>query len=215
MRLLVFGVLIAATAACSILPARAPPKSDFDFGPLEANRPSRNVALNVVLYDITAPAWMDNSSMYYRLAYRNAENPQPYAHSEWVMSPAALLTQRLRSRLASEGTDGARRVQLHVSRHAALHAELVEFEQLFDSPNRSRGVIHLRATYEDESVWAQRTFFVEKSAASADAKGGVGALIDCSEDLAVLLAEWVADRQSDSQRTAQQDAHEMTRGAPR
>ena len=51
----------------------------------------------------------------------------------------------------------------------ALRSELFEFEQVFDQPGRSRGVLRLRATLEGNGVWAQRTFAIEKPAPTADA----------------------------------------------
>lgn len=187
-------ILLLGLTGCGLMPHREPPKTEFDLGPPSANtqRLVNSSAADVRVYDITAPPWIDHSSMYYRLAYRNAANPLPYAHSEWVMSPAALLTQRLRSSL-SDSSDGAIR---HVgTQHTAvvysLHSELAEFEQVFDQPTRSHGVIRLRVTLEGEDTWAQRTFVVEKPAPTADASGGVSALTDCSDELAASVAEWL------------------------
>jgi ABC-type uncharacterized transport system auxiliary subunit len=118
---------------------------------------------------------MDHSPMYYRLAYQNAANPMPYAQSQWVMSPAALLTERLRSRFASSTPSEVRMVSAGDPASYALRAELFEFEQVFDRPDRSRGVLRLRATLEGKGVWAQRTFAIEKPAPTADAAGGVSA----------------------------------------
>jgi hypothetical protein len=54
----------------------------------------------------------------------------------------------------------------------ALRSELFEFEQVFDRPDRSRGVLRLRATLDGKGIWAQRTFAIEKPAPTADAAGG-------------------------------------------
>ena len=190
--LLVLGV--CAFSGCSLWPSRAPPKTDFDFGP-EANVPSDPPpALSqvpVVVYDIRAPAWMDGTAMYYRLAYQNAAVPLPYAKSEWVMSPAALLTERLRSSIGVDGDGEAHHTRGAVPAPYALHAELLEFEQIFDAPDRSRGVLRLRATLEGQGVWVQRTFAIDRPAPTADAAGGVTALTGCSDELARQLAQWV------------------------
>jgi ABC-type uncharacterized transport system auxiliary subunit len=147
------------------------------------------------VYEVSAPAWIDNSSMYYRLAYQNAANPMPYAQSEWVMSPAALLTQRLRSSLSASNSGEMHKVALEEPAAYKLRSELFEFEQVFDQPGRSRGVLRLRATLEGKGMWAQRTFVIEKPAPTADAAGGVTALSQCADDLAALINEWaVANR---------------------
>jgi cholesterol transport system auxiliary component len=88
----------------------------------------------------------------------------------------------------------------------ALRAELFEFEQVFDRPDRSRGVLRLRATLEGKGIWAQRTFAIEEPAPTADAAGGVSALTQCSDELAALIVEWVAA----SQASAEEAAHTQT-----
>ncbi|MBV8804197.1 MAG: membrane integrity-associated transporter subunit PqiC [Sinobacteraceae bacterium] len=180
------------------MPSRQPPRTEFDLGPPLANRPANSPAVDVRISDITAPSWIDHSSMYYRLAYRSAANPLPYAHSEWVMSPAALLTQRLRSSLSDSSDGTIREVGTRVANVYTLRSELAEFEQVFDQPDRSHGVIRLRVTLEGEGVWAQRTFVVEKPAPSANATGGVSALTECSDELATSIAAWLAGVQSNT-----------------
>jgi ABC-type uncharacterized transport system auxiliary subunit len=173
--------------------SKEPPRADFDFGPVAAAHapyPAKSADVDIVVYDITAPAWIDQSSMYYRLAYRNAANPMPYAQSQWVMSPAALLTQRLRSSLSASSLGEMHRVSSDGPAIYALRSELFEFEQVFDQPDRSRGVLRLRATLEGRGVWAQRTFVIEKPAPTADAAGGVTALSQCADELAVLINQW-------------------------
>jgi cholesterol transport system auxiliary component len=198
MRRLALLMVMFAASGCGLMPSREPAKTDFDFGPhgVAVQYGSKASPARIVVYDITAPAWMDHSSMYYRLAYRNAANPMTYARSEWVMSPAALLTQRLRSRLADSIDGAARRVSADTPESIyVLRSELIEFEQIFDQPDRSRGVLRLRATLEGGGVWAQRTFAIEKPAPTADAPGGVRALNECSEELASLIAGWVSEIQ--------------------
>jgi len=189
MRLLALLVL-SALSGCSLLGSREPPRIAFDFGPLttttQATAAPGSGQLDVVVYGITAPAWMDHASMYYRLAYKNAANPMPYAQSEWVMSPAALLTERLRSRLAESSARGS------ASRDYTLRGELDEFEQIFDSPGSSRGVLRLRVTLEGKDSRIQRTFSIERPAPTADAAGGVTALVQCSDDLANQIATWLS-----------------------
>ena len=192
-QLAVAFVLITSVAGCGLVSSRDSGKSDFDLGPFGASTPGEadSPGADVLVYDITAPAWIDHSSMYYRLTYRNAANPLPYAQSEWVMSPAALLTQRLRVRLGGSNSDETRRVGAHTPGFYVLRSELVEFEQVFDQPGQSRGVIRLRARLEGEGIWTQKTFTIERPARSANAAGGVTALAECSDELAVAIGEWI------------------------
>jgi cholesterol transport system auxiliary component len=202
MRQLALVLVLCVFSGCSLMASKAPPKTEFDFGP-EPNAPSDSPALSeaqLVIFDVSAPAWMDGTAMYYRLAYQNAAVPLPYAESEWVMSPAALLTQRLRSSAAVHGDGGARLVGVHTPAVYRLHSELLEFEQIFDAPDRSHGVLRLRATLEGEGVWAQRTFVIERLAPTPNAAGGVTALTECSNELARLLEGWVSANHSRSPR---------------
>jgi len=54
---------------------------------------------SLLIYDVSAPAWLDSPSIYYRLAYQDAARPQAYADSRWVMSSRELFAVRLRGRL--------------------------------------------------------------------------------------------------------------------
>src|SRR5262249_21390489 len=135
MRRLAFVIVLFACSGCSLMASKEFAKTDFDFGPLataRASNASMSPEATIVVYDITAPAWMDQSSMYYRLAYRNPTNPMPYAQSQWVMSPALLLTQRLRASLAPSSAGEVRRVSAEAPALYALRGELMEFEQIFD-----------------------------------------------------------------------------------
>jgi len=190
-------VLLACSGCSSLMGSKDVTKADFDFGPVPAASSAHHTnysGVSIMVYEVTAPAWIDNSSMYYRLAYQNAANPMPYAQSEWVMSPAALLTQRLRSALSASGSGEIVQVSADQLAVYTLRSELFEFEQVFDQPGRSRGVLRLRATLEGKGGWAQRTFVIEKPAPTPDAAGGVAALSQCADELAALIDEWAAGK---------------------
>jgi cholesterol transport system auxiliary component len=206
MRVVVLTCAALGLTACALLGAgKALHKTDFDFGPPTApvDISGRVSNFDVTVYEINAPAWMDHSSMYYRLAYRNASNPMVYAHSQWIMSPSALLTQTLRSKLAQLDV---RRAKPAVAGTLVftLRSELVEFEQIFDQPTRSRGVIRLRAVLDGTDQRLQRTFMVEKPAPTADAAGGATALGQCADELAALIAQWITISAQDGAGTQSQ-----------
>jgi cholesterol transport system auxiliary component len=196
-RFLLAASLIALTG-CHLLGPRDSAKTSFDFGPpgtIESRSAPRILPAKLVMANIAAPRWMDNSSMYYRLMYRNAANPVAYANSQWVMSPAALLTQRLRWTLEA-GNEGDSTSDGSSGAAYRLHGELVEFEQVFDRPDRSRGVLRLRATLERQRDGrsTQRTFEIEKPAPTADAAGGAKALSLCAAELAESVTDWVVEK---------------------
>jgi len=165
----------------------------YDFGPAAAARKSQpRLTKPLLVYDVVAPAWMNSTSIYYRLAYRDASRPQAYADSRWMTAPAELLGARLRQRLADAGAgvivsgDGLRAP-------AALRVELDEFTQVFEAPERSRAVVRLRASLVGaRALIAQRSFSAQKAAASQNAEGGVHALAEASDEAIEQLLDWVA-----------------------
>jgi cholesterol transport system auxiliary component len=194
---LLLALSVAALTGCHLLESHDTAKTAFDFGPPEAyesRSAPAHLPANLMVANIVAPGWMDNSSMYYRLMYKSESNPLPYANSQWVMSPAALLTQRLRWTLGA-GYEGASRSGDSTKEMYLLHGELIEFEQIFDRPDRSRGVLRLRATLEGQQDGrrTQRTFEIEKVAPSPDATGGIKALSLCAAELSHAVLDWVAD----------------------
>jgi len=189
------GALLCALLAsgCSLPLTGKGEVAAYDFGTAAGTRAGgTRLRQPLLVYEVSGPAWMDSALIHYRLAYRDAWRPQAYAGSRWVMPPAALLTNRLRQRLAGAGggvilpTDGLRAP-------ASLRVELDEFTQVFDAENRSRAVVRLRASLVgSRSLIAQKAFGVDKAAASQDAEGGVRALTAASDEVLEQLLDWVA-----------------------
>lgn len=182
--------LALTLAGCSLAPAPTPAPVNYDFGPAPAGRPkgSRQALL---VHDVSAPAWLDSPLIHYRLAYQDAARPQSYADSRWVMSPAALLTQRLRGQLAASGSGGIVLPGDVARANHALRVELDEFAQVFDAPGKSRAVVRLRVSVVGNRVLlAQRNFQVERPANTPDAEGGVRALIGASDEAIDQLIGW-------------------------
>ena len=191
-RLCVVVCTLLAPAACSLAPSGGGEVAAYDFGTAAAREGGPRLRQPLLVYEVSGPAWMDSALIHYRLAYRDASRPQAYAGSRWVMAPAALLTNRLRQRLARAGggvilpTDGLRVP-------VALRVELDEFTQVFDAEDRSRAVVRLRASLVgSRSLIAQKAFSVDQAAASQDAEGGVRALTAASDEVIEQLLGWVA-----------------------
>ncbi len=187
--------LALACAGCSVAPAPGPEFTSYDFGPAPEKQPAQALRQALVVHEISAPAWLDSAFIHYRLAYVDTTRPRAYADSRWVMSPAALFYDRLRARLAASGSgaivqpiDGART-------HYALRVEMDEFTQVFDAPGKSRGVVRVRAVVVgSRNLVAQRSFSVERPARSADAEGGVRALIAASDEAIDQLIAWMVQQ---------------------
>jgi len=182
----------AALAGCGLAPQQRQTDT-YDLGPPRAYAGAGPaIAATLMLPDVSAPSWLDGHGIVYRLSYENDARPQAYANSRWVAPPAALLTQRLRSRFASgaggvvTGADGTRA-------EYGLRVELEDFSQSFSAAGTSRVVLRARASLvrlADRQLIAQRVFVVERPAPTPDARGAVVALGEASDEAVESLAQW-------------------------
>ncbi|HPT50228.1 MAG TPA: ABC-type transport auxiliary lipoprotein family protein [Accumulibacter sp.] len=168
----------------------APPAEVYDFGlsppPTAAGVPWTGVAL-----EVRAPPWVNTPAVEYRLLYDTPLRLRAYAGSRWAGEPAQLLAQRLRQQLGI--TAGGS----HAPARCLLRVELQEFSQLFDSPQGSHGT--LRGTLEvfdaSQRRLATQPFDIATPAATADARGGVAALVTSSKELGREIAAWLNDQE--------------------
>jgi cholesterol transport system auxiliary component len=191
----VLPALAAALFAggCAIGPQPREQTASYDFGPPRA-APGAGPRFGqpLMVPPVAAPAWLDGTGIVYRLGYAEAARPRVYALSRWAAPPAALITQRVRSRFAAAGpvvtgSDGARAGY-------ALRIEIDDFSQSFDAADRSRAVLRLRASLVDlatRALLAQRAFDAEAPAAPS-AEGAAGALAAAADAAIENLLEWTA-----------------------
>jgi cholesterol transport system auxiliary component len=183
-------------AACSAGPVSRETPASYDFGAWRNDAAvTRSIKSGVLLHAVVAPAWLDSTAIVYRLNYQDVARPQNYANSRWVGVPAALLTQRLRASLGAASEGGVVSIADGVRADYALRLELDEFSQIFDAADRSRGVVVVRASLVNtakRALVAQRSFTVERAAASADAEGGVRALAAAGGELVDAVVAWTA-----------------------
>ena len=160
------------------------PLAIYDFGPSPASllAASRKTPL---AFEVRAPLWFDSMGIDYRLAYVDAARLREYAKARWAGPPAQLLQQRLTQQLdlSPSGLGQSR---------CLLRVEISEFSQIFSSAERSQGVVQGRAVLLDRTrrTLAETPINLEKLAETADARGGVGALIRAADQLAVDLLAW-------------------------
>ena len=185
---------LALLAGCALGPQAREGMANYDFGLPRSDREANpRLQQDLVVAEVTAPAWMDNSGIYYRLAYQDATRPRAYALSHWVMSPAALLGQRLRASIARASKGGVFTPADGVRAGYTLRLELEEFSQVFDAADRSRALLRLRASLmRQRDLVAQQGFNLEHAAATPNAEGGVRALIAASDAAGEKLVDWLA-----------------------
>ena len=185
---------LAVLAGCAIAPQSRDGIASYDFGlPRSDKEANPRLQHDLVVAALTAPAWMDNAGIYYRLAYQDAARPQAYARSRWVMPPAALLGQRLRASIARANTAAVFVPADGVRADYTLRLELEEFSQVFDQADKSRAVVRLRASLiRNRGIVAQQSFGIEQAATTPNAEGGVRSLVAASDAVGNLLIDWLA-----------------------
>ncbi|MGH8278275.1 MAG: ABC-type transport auxiliary lipoprotein family protein [Gammaproteobacteria bacterium] len=178
-----FGVCLVL-GGCSLFPKPAPPPARHDFGVPPMRAP---VTVEfTVLTNVTAPPWLDDTEIHYRLDYVDATQVRAYADNRWVAPPAVLLESRL---LASFG-DTDTRVPGPAYR---LSVRLLDFEQEFSAPQaagtRLRVLAELRDAGNGATV-ARHVFSVSQSGAP-DAQGAVQGAAGAMQTLVGDLQRWV------------------------
>lgn len=188
-------LLFACLPGCSSLPSAPVRPAVYDFGPGALTTPAttRPALPAIVLQEVEAPPALDSAAVLYRLAYSDAQQLRPYAQARWSMPPAQLVRQRLRESLS------LRRAVVNPGEGSvplALRVELQEFSQLFDTTQASSGLVRLRATLIEakggaDRLVAQQVFVVQRPAASADAPGGVRALMAATDTAIEEIGAWL------------------------
>lgn len=178
-------IILAATLllnACGVGPKPKEPAGVYDFGlPAPAHAvPVKGLSQALV----TAPAWMDSTALYYRLAYANAARPAVYAQTRWVSTPSHLIEARLRERAVAGGV-------LLGGAGPVLRIEIDEFAHVFDQEKSSRALLRARASLAaGREVSAQKTFVIDVPAATPDGPGGAAALAQAANRLVDDVLAW-------------------------
>ncbi len=184
-------VLLLSLSACAI--NKPEPLALFDLGPSPrlSTVGAKPLALPPVLWvDVSAPSWLSGPGIAYRLDYVDPLRREVYRDSRWAAPPAALLTERLRQRLAAEAGHSAGPSAPALP--APLRLELEEFGQSFASPSESQVRIRLRARFGDGAAQRQQVFDWVQAAPSADARGAVQGLSQGSDQLIEQVLAWLA-----------------------
>jgi cholesterol transport system auxiliary component len=193
-RLIATLTCILALAGCASSKSGTP-STVFDFGPaLPATQAATAPAAlpAIVVMDATGAAILDNERMYYRLNYADALQARTYASSRWSGNPLALVTQRVKTRLAQSGmkvlsaTDASTGVPI-------LRIEVDELMHSFSGVAQSEGQLVLRASvFNEHRLVDQRSFARSTPAASADAAGGARALAQSLDATSADILAWLA-----------------------
>lgn len=178
-------LVLLLLGGCAVGTRNTPPLTVYDFG-LPAARLSATESWPRVALEVKSPVWFDSLNIDYRLAYDNPLKQREYADSRWAGAPGVLLAQRLRQQLGTVNESGGSACLLRV--------ELQEFSQVFVSPQHSQALLQANVQLLDarRQLLATRQLAVERPAASADAAGGVAALVAAGNEFGEQLAAWLA-----------------------
>ncbi len=192
--LILLSFLFSCLSGCGLVPEKRDPPTVFDLGPQRAAVAAQPVIdATLLIPAVSASAWLDHTGIQYRLAYQDASRPDAYAHNRWVMTPALMLTERLRARFAN-ATRGVLTAQDGARADYALRIELEDFSQSFDDAQRSKAGVRLRASLIDlttRALHAQRSFSAERPAVP-NAPGAAQALAVASDAVVEDVLSWVA-----------------------
>ena len=201
LRLLVLAAALALAACSSIAPDKPARTALYDFGPATPAPAAGRQMPPIVLPDFEAAGALETSALFYRLGYSDSHQLRPYAQARWSSPPQRLVRERIRNYLGRDRpvldlTESASLARVGGAMPPMLRMDLEEFSQVFDSPAQSFGVVRMRATlFENttagERLLGQRVFEQRQPAATADAAGGVRALVAATDAIAQDIATWL------------------------
>ena len=205
---------VLLVAGCGMLPDKPARATLYDFGPgLSATAPAAAPATALPalsLAEFDSNTRLDGTQILYRLGYADANELRPYGQSRWSLPPSQLLRQRLRDTLSERRMVLGPEEAATISRGRGeapdtLRISLDEFSHYFDSASTSTGLVRLRATLVrttsgGDRVLGQRLFTVRRPAPSADAPGGVKALVAASDAAVAEVGQWVDQLQQQQPR---------------
>ena len=170
-------------AGCQVLPERPPLAATYDLGAGE--RGTLAHALAPARVAVSAPAWLQATSMHYRVLHGDPARRRAYADNRWAAQPAAMLALVLERRLGAGEGGGCR-----------LQVQLDEFEQLFHAADRSEARLVARFALfpvRGNKPLASAALSVLEAAPTADARGGAAAFRVATDRLADGIAQWLTD----------------------
>lgn len=170
-------------AGCQVLPERPALAATYDLGAGE--RGTLAHALAPARVAVSAPAWLQATSMHYRVLHSDPARRRAYADNRWAAQPPAMLALVLERRLGAGEGGGCR-----------LQVQLDEFEQLFHAADRSEARLVARFTLfpvRGTKPLASAALTVLEAAPTADARGGADAFRVATDRLADGIAQWLTD----------------------
>ncbi|MGA9853306.1 MAG: ABC-type transport auxiliary lipoprotein family protein [Gammaproteobacteria bacterium] len=144
---------------------------------------------------ITSAPWLADTSIRYRLLYDDPTRLHAYADNRWIASPAELMQMRLQLALGNVDANAAPSSGVA---HYRLQVELLDFEQLFDTPQSSRVSARAEAALLNISSGAMlaKHRFAVTLTTSPDVQGAVQGSARATDQLLRQIVQWTAEQLS-------------------
>lgn len=182
-------LLIVLLAGCATGSRSAAPPNVYDFGqPVRSVTEDEAAKLGArIALEVWSAPWLDTTQIDYRLDYDDPLKRRQYADSRWAAPPRTMVAQQLRRQLGFVGVNDG------IAVDCLLRVELQEFSHVFSTSQDSRGVLQGQVSLIDgkRRPVAVRPVGIEVAAATANAQGGVRALVQSSRDMGKELAAWL------------------------
>jgi cholesterol transport system auxiliary component len=179
-------------AACTPTRREAQVIRYFDFGPEPARTPPKIPAV-LQVPGVSAPEWLESTSIPYRLAYRDPQAAYAYVTGRWVAPPNSLLTGRLKNMLG--GGAGVVSPADAIRAGCVVRVALEDFSQTYDTAQSSHVTIRARASLvanDGKALIAQQEFGGDRPTATADMSGAVAALGAGGDAVTGDIVAWLA-----------------------
>ncbi len=182
--ILAIGVMLIVSA-CNLFPDRPSSPALHDFGSSEKFSGSQSGGLGESAWStvsVEAPEWLQNENIRYRLLYADPTRVRFYAKDRWLASPPAMLAQRLS--LVGGG------------RGSRLKIRLLEFEQVFDEPQKARVKLVFSASAQrpaTEEVVGNKVFSLSLPSPTEDAAGAITASAKLIDEAVNSLQTWITE----------------------
>jgi cholesterol transport system auxiliary component len=173
------SAIIMANAGCSVAP-KQPQPALHDFGAPYFQYENGAIAKPVVT--VTAPKWLRDNRIRYRLLYTAPTRVRFYALDRWIAPPSELFEQHLIA--------GAKPLDY------LLSIRLMDFEQQFEASDRARVVMrfYLEAYAPDSKrLLGAHEFYLQQATQTPDAAGAVTAFAELAQQAESRIQDWLAD----------------------
>jgi len=183
--------IIMVSTGCGIAPKQRQPAL-HDFGaPYFKNESGRSFKPAIT---VTAPKWLRDNRIRYRLLYADPTQVRFYAMDRWIAAPPELLEQQLINGAKSLGY--------------LLNIHLLDFEQQFESSDRARAVMrfYLEAyAPDDKRLLGAQEFRLEQATRTADASGAVTAFAELVRQAEDRIQAWLAELHGTTKKSSRSD----------